>query len=156
MNTGIVIMGIILVSLCTIPFVLAGMKRRKKNQWFLEKIKDLAAKHRAVITKYDYCRDFIIGMDEKSHQLFYFQFRDETELAQHINLKEVSDCKVINRSHAMDNITVVDQVMLTLKPKAKHGAEINLKFFSSELHTQLDDELPLSAKWSTFINQHLG
>lgn len=155
MNTGIVIMGVVLVSICALPFILADLKRRKKANWYVSKLREMAAQNQAAITKYDFCRDFILGIDEKNNQLFYFQFRGDTEMSQHINLKEIAACKVINKSRTIDRVTVVDQLLLNFKPATRNKDEINWMLYSTDYHTQLDDELQLSAKWATLINKQL-
>jgi hypothetical protein len=156
MNSGIIIVGVVLVALCTVPFVLMGMKHRKKTNWFLKQLRELASKQQAEITQYDFCRDFILGIDEKKHQLFYFQFRDQTETVHHVKLGEIAVCKLINNSRTLDNVTVVDQLVLNFKPAAKNKEEFSWNIYNSNIHTQLDDELQLMTKWVALIKKHIA
>ena len=149
-------MGVVLVALFTVPFILLGMKSRKKSKWFLQQLRDLASKHQAEITRYDFCRDFILGIDEQKHQLFYFQLINQTEKAFHIKLNEMADCRLINKNHTLENVTVVDQLMLIFKPSGKNKQEINWLIYSTDDHTHLDDELQLMGKWVPLIKKHIG
>lgn len=156
MNTGIIIIGVVLVGFSTVPFILMGMKSKKKSQWFLQQLKELASKHHAEITRFDFCRDFILGIDENKHQLFYFQFLNQTEKALHIRLSEMTDCKLINHNRTLENVTVVDQLILIFKSSGKSKEEIKWMIYSSDDHAHLDDELQLMNKWVPLIKKHLG
>lgn len=147
MDTGIIIVGIILIALSILPFVLAQRNRRKRERKLFQSLSNIATKQNCEITQYECSDDYIIGIDETSNFLFFFKQIKDTKVSQFLNLSEIQHCKTINISRTNGSIKKIDKLELSLLSSSNSKANIILELYNSEERMQLGDDLQLVERW---------
>ncbi|NUM50744.1 MAG: hypothetical protein HUU48_06470 [Flavobacteriales bacterium] len=155
MDTGIIIVGIILIVLSILPFVLAQRNRRKRERKLFQSLSNIATKQNCKITQYECSDDYIIGIDETSNFLLFFKQIKDTEFSQFLNLSEIQSCKTINISRTNGSIKKIDRLELHFLSKTKKNPDTILELYSSDNRMQLGDDLLLVERWEKKINELL-
>lgn len=152
MNIKIIIIGIILIIVCIVPFVLAGRGSKNKIKKIYQLLVDLARQHQCQITEHEIISEIAIGLDEPNKCLFFMKQIDQQWENQSIHLKEFQSCRVKNTSRAVMNTSVIEKLELELIPIDRTKKVVSLEFFNSEHSIQIVDELKSIEKWNDRIN----
>jgi len=159
METGTLIMGAILIAICLMPFILLGLSRKKREKQLLHSLTNIAEKQNCQISYHENCRELIIGIDESNHYLFFFKHENEKGTDQYVHLTEIQNCKLVNKSRAINkkenNVMVIDKLELSFRPIDKNKNEFSWEFYNSEVSSHLDDELQLLEKWVKIVNNQI-
>lgn len=155
MDTGTLIVGVIILAACILPFVLMVSSRKKKEKQLLLSLTGIANNHNFKISMHELFEEFAIGLDEKANQLFFLRKTPENEIAQHINLEEVKACKVVKTGHSEDNFNTIDKLELQFSFLEKKNQDEFLVFYNSEENTQLSGEILTIEKWVKILNDRL-
>lgn len=157
MNLGLTITGIIMFAICSLPFVLPYMSRKKQEKQFLQTLFNSAEKQNCKITQHEFCGDFIIGLDDTANALFFYKKKNEEETKIHIHLSDIQNCKMITtcRSNENNNLKFTDKVELSLMPITKNKPNILLEFYNTQDSFQAGPDLLLVGKWERIINELL-
>lgn len=156
MDSGTIIIGAIVIAICILPFILIGNSIKKRKKKLLYSLFGLAAQKNSKITQYDLGLDLAIGLDENAGSLFFFRRIKDKEIVEHIDVKAIQNCKVLNTGRTIrnskENYQVTEKLELCITPKAKNRPDIFLEFYNSDENSQLDGELQLIEKWARIIN----
>ena len=156
MDSGTLIVGAIMIVICILPFILINNSIKKQKKQLLQSLSGLATQQNCKITQHELGSNLAIGMDENADFLFFFRRVKDKEIVQHIDLKDIQNCKVLNTSRTVrnskENYQVTDKLELCVTPKAKSRPDILLEFYNSDENSQLDGELQLIEKWTKIIN----
>lgn len=155
MDSGTLIVGVIILAACILPFVLMVRSRKKKEKQLLLKLTGIANNHNFKISMHELFEEFAIGLDEKANQLFFLRKTKENETVQHINLEEVKDCKVVKTGHSDNNYNTIDKLELQFSFLEKKKQDEFLVFYNSEENTQLSGEILTIEKWVKILNDRL-
>lgn len=159
MDSGTLIVGVIISAACILPFVLMVRSRKKKEKQLLLLLTGIANNHNCKISLHELFVEFAIGLDEKANQLFFFRKTSENETSQHINLAEVKSCKVINTGHSIsnndENNKTIDKLELQFSFLDKKNLDEFLVFYNSDENTQLSGEIITIEKWAKILNDRL-
>lgn len=159
MNTGIAIIGVLIVVISIIPFILVSRAKRKKEKRLRSEIAGMAKSHGCSISMLDVLKDYAVGADENKHFIFFYKHQNGNETKLAINLADIQSCRVINSTRTIggrdSQYVITDKVALCLTPVEKSNPEIHLELYSADDGTQLVGELELVEKWSKAINNQL-
>lgn len=159
MDSGTLIIGTIIIAICILPFILIGNSIKKRKKQLLQSLSGLARQKNSKITHYELGADLAIGMDESTDFLFFFRRVKDKEIEQHIDMKTIQNCKVLNTSRTIRNskesYQLTDKLELCISPKVKNRPEIILEFYNSDENLQLDGELQLIEKWAKVVNDKI-
>jgi hypothetical protein len=156
MDTGVIIISVIMLGAFVVPIILMQINRKKKEKKLQNSLKEFAKKHNCQISQLENCRDFVVGVDTQKKQFFYYKPANEKgkEVAKSIDLSGVQSCRVVNYSRSVNNNgTVIDKLQLGFSPKVKTKPEILLDFYDAEKNMQMDGELLLLEKWTGILNK---
>ena len=159
MDLGVSIVGAILIAICVVPFIIMSQNRKKKERKTLQLLTNISNQQNCIISQYEICGDFIIGIDETKYFVFFFkQFKGKV-VEQYLNLAEIQSCKVKNTvrnvSIKNDSYTVIDKIELNFIMIDKSKKDISMEFYNTDNSLQLVGELQAVEKWAKIINDSL-
>jgi hypothetical protein len=158
MDLRTIIIAIVLIGVCILPFAIIYFNGQKKKSALLDILKNIASKNNATITKHDLWKDSGIGIDEGKEHLFFFSKNSEniTELEQ--KLEGIKKCRIEkngrNVKSSGNSYSVLDKLDLVFENEA--GKISSFSFFNSAVNMQLTNELEIAQKWEKFINEKLS
>lgn len=159
MDTGTLVVGVILILLFISPFVIFGSRGKKnKEKDLLKSLDDLASRNNCTIKERECWNNSAIGMDAGNKMLFYF-YKSETQTFDRVvKLSEIQSCRVDIARHKTgvkgEEQQVIDNISIILEFKEKKRVGARLTFYDSETdRLQLNDELQLAEVWSKKISE---
>jgi len=159
MDLGSTIIGAILLVICIVPFVIMHYNRKKKENKMLQTLNENAQQYKCKISKYEFCGDFVFGIDESRNFIFFFKQEKEKAISQFVDLTEIKACQVVKKTtnvkNDIGNLSVIDRVELSFIPKTKSKGDTRFELYNEEINVQLRGELQFVDKWSKQINNHL-
>lgn len=159
MDLGSISIGAILLAICIVPFILMSRGRNKIKKQLLQSLNGTAKQHNCQISQYEFCGDYLIGIDEVKNVAFFHKHSKDSVIEQFVDLANFKNCKIINLSRLITNkegnYKIIDKLKLSLMPILNNNPEMILEFFNSDINAQLYDELQSIEKWSRIINERL-
>ncbi len=155
MDTGTIIITLILLSACTLPFILMTIKRKNKEKQLLQSLQILAQNNQAVISQYDVWSKSAIGMDESTNQAFFFRHLTEGETRQHVNLSAIKHCRIIKTSKDAEakHNNQLEKLELVFTYKDSHISDTPFELYNvSHDGFTLNGELQIADKWFKILN----
>lgn len=153
MNLGTIIIGIICIALCAMPFILTSVNKNKKNKQTLDKLKNLAKRNNSEISQYEICGYYAIGIDKSNKTVSFILKNEEDMEEQFINLNTIKSCELIHVKKPINNKEKeLSQLYLKLNPVDKNRSPYNLEFFNTDINYQINNEIQSSEKWNALIN----
>jgi|SRR5690606_9613489 len=155
-NVSNIIIGIISIFICCVPFIISRYNRKKKEKKIFIPLQTLAQQINCTIHEHEFCGDFVIGMDKTKHFVFFVKNIKENISTKVVNLNSIQTCKVVkNTKKNNGNYLIVSDVLLCFVPKNKHDAEILFELYDYNTNLQLSGELQFVEKWKDLIRKHL-
>ncbi|SFS33154.1 hypothetical protein [Lutibacter maritimus] len=149
MDSSTLIIGLVMVALCTLPFILSGNSRTKNEQKIKNAFFELATKNNTTILQNDIWYKSAIGINTTSNELFFYRKIKDTETSEIIQLSDYQKCKIMKLNDSSNHIELLQ---LVLTSSSSNKPEIVLEFYNAELNPQLNKEVQLIEKWSKLIN----
>lgn len=150
MDSGTIIIGLIMLALCALPFILSGRNRKSKEEKIKKSFLDLAQKNNISDLQKDIWYGSAIGINVTNHQLVFYRKIKDIETTHILNLKDIQKSKVLKVNDLNNHI---EKLELILTPYGKNNNEINLEFYNAEINPQLNGEFQLIDKWNKLINE---
>ncbi len=159
MDLATALIGSILLILSFSPFIFYYFYNKSRENKLYNLLTSLAQSQSSVITKYEVCNDFIIGLDESSRTLFFCKESKEKKIQKHISLKDVIGCKIVKTSNHVDSksngFIAIDFLGLSIEYVDERKPVDVLEFYDSSVNHQLSGELQMIEKWKTIISSKL-
>ncbi len=159
MDLGNSIIALILLAIFIVPIALLHLRRTNKEKKKLQSLREIAAQHNCSISKYEFCGDFVLGMDDKRNFVFFFKKKKEETTSKYINLAEVKTCQLVRKIRNVkinkDNEVVIERIELSFISSNKNNSETSFELFDETVNIQLSGELQFAEKWSKEINEVL-
>ncbi|MCK3683445.1 hypothetical protein [Maribellus sp. YY47] len=159
MDSGTVIVGLVLVAICVLPIVILNGRRAKKGRGMLQLITKVANEHNCNISEHEFCSEYCIGMDKTNGFVFFAKEKDGTSEVRHIDLAPVKTCKINNTGRIVtyknQNNKIIERLSLDFYPKEKDKGVVTWEFYNVEENLQLNGELQSVEKWQQTINNYL-
>jgi hypothetical protein len=156
MDLGTIIIGIICLAVCALPFVLTNRNKKKKEKELLDSLKDFAKEHNSEITSHEIGGYFAIGIDEAKNTISFLQKTKETVNLQFIDLTTIKSCEISNISRELaKNEKVIDRLNLKFNAINKNNPSIILEFYNSDISFQPSNEFDSIENWNKRINNLL-
>jgi hypothetical protein len=160
MDSGTILVTIILLSIAVLPFVLSGNSREKKKKSLFRKLLEMAEKNNCKITQHEFCGNFVVGLDGMTDHFFFCKKVENLEICEKINLREFQSCKVINTNRTLNNkkehFYVIDKLELCFYPVRKNLPETRIEIYNNDYDDlTLSGELQLAEKWVKLLNEIL-
>jgi len=160
MDLGTIIITLVFIAIVTVPFILTGYSKKRKKKNLFSRLTEMAKTEDCTITEFEFCSDFVIGLDEMANHLFFYKKAENREIAKSINLREYKSCKVFNANRSVgdkkEKLYVVDKLELSFYPVDKGKPEISIEFYNDEYDSlTLTGELQLIEKWEKLLNERM-
>ncbi|EWH13710.1 hypothetical protein KLA_07921 [Cellulophaga geojensis KL-A] len=159
MDLGTDIVAIIIVVICLLPFIFIARGRKKREKKMLTSLEEVAKKDNCTVNDYDINAGFIIGIDHKQNQVFYYKNEEGVINQGSVNLTGIKKCKIATHTKAINAKNrkeyIVEGLDLKFIPRYNQDPEVSFTVYDSDLKMQLTGELQLAKKWETLINKKL-
>jgi hypothetical protein len=158
MDIATILIGVMVLLICVVPFIIMRKNKKKKAIESKEVISQLAAKSNSNVDEYDRWNKTIIGIDHLNRKLFFIRKIKDKEIQHEIDLSGVQMARVIN-SHrgAIDgNYIVIQKLQLGLISKDKDKPETLLEFYNADYDSlTIMEELQLAEKWAKIVKSNI-
>lgn len=152
-------MGLIIVVLCTIPFLILYANRKRKRKLLIQKLQEKATTHGKKISESDIHGNFAIGLTEDCSYLIYSKKVEDTIICEEIDLSSIQQSSVvINGKITREGqiISVPDKIELVVYFIDKNKPEKSIEFYVHQVGITLTDERQLAEKWNRLINSKIS
>ncbi|MCG1035975.1 hypothetical protein [Polaribacter sargassicola] len=157
MNLGTIIIGLVCIVICTLPFVLTSRNKKKKEKQLLNALTDFAKQNNSEITKHEVNQYFAIGLDESKKTISFLRKARESNKFLFVDLNSVKKCEINNINKTLNNNEkIIDKLNLNLSAFNKKEPNITLEFFNADVSFQLANEYDSLERWNTIINNILA
>ena len=157
MNSSTLLIGLILALIFIVPvmFLVRASSNAKKK--YLKDLFNLAKNNNCSISEHDHWNNTVIGIDKDHRNLFYINKTTNNESTVTIDLSEVKQCQVVNKSKNTGkkaNYTpVTERLGLIFNYLGKDKPDTWLDFYNSDFDSSVPDrEFKLVEKWSDIVN----
>jgi hypothetical protein len=161
MESGMLIMAVVLTALLITPFIFfRDGKRKSRTKNLLGNLTDLAKAENCNVSKHEVWNDAAIGINNETHKLFYVQGKgsDLTRTVVHLDDVKRSRVSVVSRTveRKSDSQKIIEKISLVLEHKSSVHPDTLLSIYDSEVDGMiLSGELQLAEKWNAVINEGL-
>ncbi len=156
MDHGTLITAIVIITICVAPFILITRFRVRREKKILKELTGLATRNHCRITRHEFGRGFVIGVDEESQYTFFIKKHKEEMKEQYVDLKEVKACRLIEQYHTLkqagNTINTIERLALGFTKTDPNQHEVVFEFYNEEEKMQLSGELQLLEKWNKIVN----
>ncbi len=157
MDSGTIIISVILIVMVILPFIFTGSKFRKQKKQLVNMLNNLAEQNQVKLSNYEAGGSFGIGLDQNSRCLFFARIVEGEITGRSIVLAEMSRCKMKTSSRLLEHgEKVIDRVELALYPVSSAQPEIVLEMYNSEYDTlTIRGELLSATRWEQMVSNAL-
>lgn len=160
MDLGTIIITLVFIAIVTVPFVLTGYSKKRKNNSLFRRLTEMAENENGTITQHEFCSNFVIGLDGNANHLFFYKKAEDLEFAKSINLRDYKSCKTYNSNRTVGEkkakYYVIDKLELSFYPAEKGTPEISIELYNDAYDSlTLSGELQLAEKWEKLLNERL-
>ena len=159
MDSGTLIIAILFILVCSIPFVIMGSKKREKQ--FLRMLLEMAGKNNGKLSTYDFLTHAAIGIDDRANMIFFVKKVYNMETHQLVTLHKIQKCCVITATRNGSNedgiFKIIDKLELVFEHRDKRKADTILEFYNADYSSPtLTGELQLVEKWCKMLNDKIA
>lgn len=155
MDSGTIIISLILVVLAVLPFIFTGKKFRRQKKQLVKTLNGLAEQNQVKLSNYEAGGSFGIGLDQNEGRLFFARFIGEEITSQSVLLAEMNRCKLKTGNRLLDDgEKIIDRVELVLSPSSSGQPDVVLEMYNSEYDTlTIRGELQTATRWEQIISE---
>lgn len=150
MKTESIIIGVLSILICALPFIVQFRTRRKREKSLFLSLQKISNQNGGKITEYEFCGDFVIGFDEKSKFIFFYKLKNGQEVSEFVDLSVIQSCYDIKNKRQ-----IMEQIFLCFTFKNKSQDDTRLELYDAEANLQLSGEFQFVDKWVNKINEVL-
>lgn len=155
MDTSTIIIAVICIAICALPFVISGSSKKKQEKKMLRDLQNLAQSHGGRLDQHEFCNRFIIGMDSSTNHLYFIHKGKESEETV-VYLDEVKSVSLQQINSGSGANAVIDRLALQLKYKDSKHPTTSLLMYDSNDSFQIGDELQVARKWTALVEKSLS
>jgi len=148
MDQSSLIIGIVLLIVCVLPFILFSLNNSKKRKNRIQNLIQKAKENNATIQEKDDWNQSIIGIDKSNKLLFFSKKSEEFDKFISINISELQKCQI---ERTENNQKVLEKLELELSFATK--PTIVLEFFNKNETRLLVNEIELIQKWQKLLSK---
>ncbi|GEQ85808.1 hypothetical protein ULMS_13160 [Patiriisocius marinistellae] len=158
METGMIVIFIILLLVCTLPFILITRNTKKREKQLKAALIAKISKNNGALLEFEINNNAIIGLDNKN-QLYYYSNTQEQEHLQSINLNDVKSCKVVKDTKRVKSgkseYELAQRIALIFSFQ-RDGITEKFEIYNNDDSSQLDGEIALAEKWEQKVTALLS
>jgi hypothetical protein len=159
MDSATIIIAVISIVICSLPFVIGRNNRKKREGALLSEIRTLSSNKAMHLSKYELLSNYIIGFDEKANVLYFLRKKETGNYFLEVELAKYTKVEVQQNNHQEGennhSRTVIDDLVLKFHPKSSSDKIVHLELYK-RLETQnLSGEFQLAQEWAQFLNNRI-
>ena len=151
MDLGTTIVGAVLLVICIAPFILVRKRQITKKNEKLQILNNLSQEYNCNIEEYEFCNDFVLGIDKSKSFLFFHKQSQENNHNQVIDLKTIKECNIIKKTRSINDKTIA----LIELSFIKKNETTSIVIYDEITDLLINNELLVANKWSLIINTNL-
>lgn len=159
MNSATLIIAVISIVICSLPFVIGRNNRKKRERALLSEMKKHSYHTALNISKYELFSNCIIGLDEKANVLCFLRKREAGDHFLEVEVANYAKVEVEQRSHEegenYTKQTVIDELSLTFHPKTNANIIARIELYNRKEKQMLSGEFQLAQEWALFLNNRI-
>ena len=160
MDSATIIIAVISIVICSLPFVIGRNNRKKREGAFLSEIKTLSSNKAIQLNKYELLSNFIIGLDEKANVLCFLRKKETGNHFMEVDLTKYIKVEVQQSNHqeGENNNTrsVIDDIVLKFHPKSSTDKIALIELYNRTETQNLSGEFQLAQEWTQFLNNRIN
>ncbi|WP_026475251.1 hypothetical protein [Alkaliflexus imshenetskii] len=162
MDTGMIIMGVILTLLFITPFIFFRDRDKKaREKKLLTSLNELAAQNNATLSVCDVWNDSAIGIDKETSTLAFVIQSEKRTVNKVVQLVDMQSCRLVSKSHLRafkhEDIRVTDSVSIVFEHVNRSKPDEVLEFYNDDFDSlTLGEELKVAEKWTEIIKTQLA
>jgi len=161
MDSGTIIIAILFILICSIPFVIMGRNSKKREKQFLRTLLEIAGKNNGKLSNHDFLTHAAIGIDDDAKMIFFVKKANNMETHQLVTLHEIQKCNMITATRNGSNedglFKIIEKLELAFEHRDKRKANTVLEFYNADYSSPtLTGELQLIEKWCKMINDKIA
>ncbi len=142
MDITTIIIGVVIVALCALPFWLSGYTRKRREKKLTDTLNEMARQKSTTICSSEICGNNAIGIDGGGRWLFYA--RCKGGLRECVDLENVRTCSIVDKSDTLGLLFVAD-----------NAPDVYLEFYNNNVEATSDDESRLAERWHKIVADRL-
>lgn len=151
MDLGTTIVGAVLLVICIAPFILVRKRQITKKNEKLKILNNLSQEYNCNIEEYEFCNDFVLGIDKSKSFLFFHKQSQEKNHNQIIDLQTIKECNIIKKTRSINDKTIA----LIELSFIKKNETTSIVIYDEKTDLLINNELLVANKWSLIINTNL-
>lgn len=161
MDSGTIIIAILFILVCSIPFIIMGRNSKKREKQFLRTLLEMAHKNNGKLSTCDFLTHAAIGIDNDTNLVFFVKKVNHIETHQLVTLHEIQKCNMITATRNASNedgiFKIIEKLELAFEHRDKRKADTILEFYNAAYSSPtLTGELQLAEKWRKIINDKIA
>jgi hypothetical protein len=158
MDLETIIIAVVSILICCLPFWLMIRNRKKNEKRMICELAAQIGKTNLRLSKFDLTPSFLIGVAEQDNELYFLRKSTKGDQFISINLNEYQACELIKVENTESAITfkTIQAISLRLIPVEKHREVLLISLYNAEETGALAGELQLSIDWSQYLTMKLS
>ncbi|SDB49929.1 hypothetical protein SAMN03097699_1726 [Flavobacteriaceae bacterium MAR_2010_188] len=159
MNTDMLIVNIIVISLVFVPYLILILIGQKETRKISKRFQQEAKNHQLNISEMESWNLNYIGIDTSSQKLLFTQRRDTEFFVDLIDLKSFQEVKLVTQFEEIVNNKVKEDILLKINLEfVGHYNHINhnLCLYDYDLNRDQDYEMKHAEKWAKRVSDSLS
>ncbi|MGJ8666616.1 MAG: hypothetical protein ACSHW7_09640 [Patiriisocius sp.] len=158
METGMIVIAIILVLVCTMPFILIKSNTKKRERQLKKALVNAISKDNGTLSDYVINYNSAIGIDSSNNQIYYYSKAEDSERLQKVNLNDVKFCdveKVTKRIKSGKSEYESIQRIALVFTSQNNAILDSFEFYNNDDGSLLTEEIALAETWKKKVNEYL-
>jgi hypothetical protein len=160
MNQGTIIFLVVLALALAIPIFITSLKRKKKENFFLQRMNEFAQKNNCTLSDYQLWKDLQIGIDQQCGKFLFIRNTKDNEFSTSVDLSQVHQARVMKGERVVntggDKYIAVDRINLHFN-FGNNKPETALNFYNSGIDSPTTQgELQIAEKWKDIVNSWIS
>ncbi|HZH86348.1 MAG TPA: hypothetical protein VFD77_03460 [Brumimicrobium sp.] len=159
METGYILVGVISMIAIIIPFVYMYRKSKKTERGLVKNLKVYADANGFQVDKSEAVAQLVLGLDNQNKLAFFSEVDEGTYETKHIDLSNISICKVNREVREVDYHGEKDRITHRLEiefyPKNRKDEMTAFLLFDEDDNRMLSGEIQLANEWVAHYNSLL-
>jgi hypothetical protein len=152
MDNTTLLITLICVGVCAIPFIAVLQARKKRRTQLFGALKQSADDNDSQLTHYELEGNLAVAIDSKKGFFYFLNLKGEKSEVDVTDLLEYKACQVVKEFYD-DSDKTLKRVLLQFEPLSGSKKEKTLVCYDREVNFQASGELQFIEKWSGILQE---
>ena len=147
MDLSSLIIGVLFLAACALPFVVASSSRKHHNKKLIDELNGLAGNVATEVSEFEIMSNKIAGIDKSGRYFFFVRIADGIH-RECVSIDSLKSCGVTDRNSNSES-------SMGLCVIQSNGTERFIEFYNSKVEATSEGEIDFAEKWNCLINRCL-